>query len=89
MNWYDIIDWDDADRPSGNTQHVADNGVSPGEFEDVLADPYGRDARSRTTGRRVRFGWTSTGKHLMVVFVLENDSGFRVVRPVTAFEVDP
>ena len=85
----DFIDWDDPDDPEGNVAHLAENDVTPAEFEEVLSRPEGRDDVSRTTGRPVRFGWTSTGKHLIIVFEIADDGGFVIVRPITAYEVDP
>jgi uncharacterized DUF497 family protein len=61
------------------------------EVEEVLMSPKARDDTSRTTGRPrpVRFGWTTTGKHLIVVRELEGDGGFAILRPITAYEVPP
>jgi hypothetical protein len=86
---FDFIDWDDPADPRGNVQHIADNGVTVAEVEEVLTSPEGRDDTSRTTGRPVRFGWTSTGKHLIVVYEAEDDGGFVILRPFTAYEVPP
>jgi hypothetical protein len=86
---FDYIDWDDPGDPSGNVWHFADNGVTVGEVEEILDSPEGRDDVSRSTGRPVRFGWTSTGKHLIVVYEVEDDGGFVILRPVTAYEVPP
>jgi hypothetical protein len=89
MRDFDFIDWDDPGDPGGNVRHIADNGVTVGEVEEILDSPEGRDDVSRSTGRPVRFGWTSTGKHLIVVYEAEDDGGFVIVRPVTAYEVPP
>lgn len=86
---YDFIDWDDPDDPAGNTRHVGENGVTAEEFEEVLGSPTASDDVSRSTGRPVRFGWTSTGKHIVVVYEVAGDGRYTVVRPVTAYEVDP
>lgn len=37
----------------------------------------------------MRFGWTGTGKHITVVYEVGTGGGYTVVRPVTAYEVDP
>ena len=89
MIGFDHIDWDDPDDPTGNVQHIADNGVTVGEVKEVLESPGAKDDVSRTSGRLIRFGWTSTGKHLIVVFEAEDDGGFVIVRPITAYEVPP
>ncbi|CAN5911404.1 hypothetical protein BH23PLA1_BH23PLA1_08710 [soil metagenome] len=86
---YDYIDWDDPDDPDGNVQHIAENGVTTEEFEEILASPTAIDKVSRSTGRPVRFGWTETGKHLIVVYEIEDEGGFAIVRPITAYEVPP
>ncbi|MFO0890022.1 MAG: DUF4258 domain-containing protein [Isosphaeraceae bacterium] len=76
-------------RATGNVRHIADNGVTVDEVEEILESPNARDDVSRTTGRPIRFGWTSTGKPLIVVFEAEDDGGFVIVRPITAYEVPP
>jgi hypothetical protein len=81
-----LIDWDDGDDPSGNVQHIADNGLTPTEVEEVLRDPNSNDAVSRSSGRPIRFGWTSTGKHILVAYEIECDDPL-VIYPVTAYEV--
>ena len=43
---FDIIEWDEH-----NEEHVALNGVTPDEVEEVLSDPKNRPAVSRSTGR--------------------------------------
>jgi hypothetical protein len=84
---FDYLDWDDPDDPTGNVWHIADNGVTVNEVEEILESPSARDDVSRTTGRPIRFGWTSTGKHLIVVYGAEDEGGFLIVRPITAYEV--
>ena len=51
---FDFIDWDDEDDPRGNVRHVAENGVSAEEVEEVLESPDATDgvSRSRVTGRQ-------------------------------------
>lgn len=84
---FDFIDWDDPDDPRGNVRHIAANGVTVGEVEEVLGSPDARDDTSRSTGRPVRFGLTSTGRYLIVVYESEDDGGFVIVRPITSYEV--
>ncbi len=71
--------WDRDDDPDGNVQHCA----TKEEVEDVLENPLDEDT-SRSSGRPVAFGYTSTGRHLMVVYEqIDADT----VYPVTAYEV--
>ncbi len=86
---FDFIDWGDPEDPQGVVQHIADNGVTVEEVEEVLDDSEGGDGVSRTTGRLIRFGWTSTGRHLAVIYEADNDGGLVMVRPITAYEVPP
>jgi uncharacterized DUF497 family protein len=80
---FDSILWDLDDDPDGNVQHCAAHDVSKEEVEEVLE--HGTDADvSRSSGRPVVFGDTSTGRHLMVVYeVIDEDT----VYPITAYEV--
>ena len=60
--------WDMEDDPDGNVQHIAENDLSVEEVEDVLLDPDNEVQVSRTTGRPITLGWTSTGRHIAVVW---------------------
>jgi uncharacterized DUF497 family protein len=70
-------------RSDGNVQHCAEHDISPQEVEEVLENATDADI-SRSSGRPVVFGDTSTGRHLMVVFEFVDDD---TVYPVTAYEV--
>jgi uncharacterized DUF497 family protein len=76
--------WDLDDDPAGNVQHIADHGVSRDEFEEVLSHPHVLD-RSRSTGRHIAIGETSTGRTLIVVFEELDDS---TIYPVTAYDIE-
>lgn len=78
------IIWDD--EPGGNVEHIAENGLTPDEVDEILDDEKIPTAFSASTGRPCKFGWTSTGKHIIVVWeeVWEDP---RMVNPVTAYEV--
>ena len=78
--------WDD--EPGGNVEHVAVNGLTPDEVDEVLLDPNAPIAVSRSSGRPCKFGWTSTGKPIIAVWTVENDDPL-VICPVTAYEVPP
>jgi len=80
--------WDLEDDPDGNVQHIAENDLSVEEVEDVLLDPDNEVQVSRTTGRPITLGWTSTGRHIAVVWETVIDDP-RTVRMRTAFEVSP
>ncbi len=65
-----------------NTEHVAEHGVTPEEFEEVACDPDFVE-QSRSSTRLIAFGATSTGKYLACVYELLDES---TIYPVTAFE---
>ena len=80
--------WDLEVDPDGNVQHSAENDLSVEEVEEVLLDPNNEVQVSRTTGRPITFGWTSTGRHIAVVWETVIDDP-RTVRVRTAYEVSP
>lgn len=80
---FDSILWDLDDDPDGNVQHCALHGVTKEEVEEVLENATDTDI-SRSSGRPVAFGDTSTGRHLMVVY---EEIDVDTVYPVTAYEV--
>ena len=77
MPFYFFV-WDDE-----NEQHLAEHSVTPDEFEEVVCDPDGM-SQSRTTGRPIAFGYTSTGKYLACVYDPIDES---TVYPITAYQV--
>ena len=80
---FDSIIWDLDDDPEGNVRHCAEHGVAKEEVEEVFQNPTDADI-SRSSGRPVVFGDTSTGRHLMMVYE-EIDAD--TVYPVTAYDV--
>ncbi len=77
--------WDLDDDPRGNVQHIAEHDVSKEEVEEVLDHPEGIE-RSRSSGRFIAFGETSTGRLIAVVYdEIDEDA----VYPVTAYDVEP
>ena len=82
------IIWDLEDDPDGNVQHLLEHGVTIDEAEEVLLDPGSSRAPSRSSGLPTAFGWTSTGRHLAVVYELVDDDPL-TLRPVTAYDVPP
>ena len=79
----DSLLWDLEDDPEGNVQHCAEHGVTMEEVEEVFQNVTDADI-SRSSGRPVVFGDTHTGRHLMVVFEVIDES---TAYPVTAYEV--
>jgi uncharacterized DUF497 family protein len=78
--------WDD--EPGGNVEHVAEHGLSPDEVDEILLDDTIPTAHSNSTNRPCKFGWTSTGKHIIVVWD-EVDDDPRTIYPATAYEISP
>jgi len=65
-------------------EHLAGHGVTPDEFEEVVCDP-DEVHRSRSSGRPIAFGETSTGRYLACVYEFLDET---TVLPVTAYEVE-
>jgi len=80
--------WDLDDEPDGNVEHIAEHGLSKEEVEEVLSDPQNPTDQSHSSGRPATFGWTSTGKHIIVIWE-EVESDPLTAYPVTAYEVPP
>lgn len=81
MPWTDVI-W--IDEPGGNVEHIAENGITTDEVEDVLTSPDETDV-SDSSGRPIAFGYTRNGRYIAVVYEEVDDI---TVYPITAFEVD-
>ena len=82
------IIWDLEDDSDGNVQHLLEHDVSVDEAEEILLNPQSSRAVSRGSGLPMVFGWTSTGRHLAVVYELVDDDPL-TLRPVTAYDVPP
>jgi uncharacterized DUF497 family protein len=80
--------WDLEEDPEGNVQHIAEHGITVEEAEEVVRDRYAGVVASWSSGRPTVFGWTSTGKHLAVIFEVV-DEELPKVYVVTAFEAPP
>jgi len=81
MDYLSIV-WDDSE--GGNLEHIAEHGLTSDEVEDVLRDPESKFGRSRQSGLPVAFGYTSTGRYIMVAFdEIDEDT----VYPITAYDV--
>lgn len=83
-----IVIWDLPDDPNGNVAHIAEHGITQDEVEDVVGNPANPTVPSDSTGRPLTFGWTSTGRHLGVVWEPVDDDP-RTIKPVTAFDAPP
>jgi uncharacterized DUF497 family protein len=80
---YGAIIWDLDDDPEGNVQHCAEHDITKEEVQEVFDRATDADF-SRSSGRPVVFGDTSTGRHLMVVY---EEVDVDTVYPITAYEV--
>jgi uncharacterized DUF497 family protein len=78
MPYYFFI-WNDE-----NIAHLAEHGVTPDEFEQIVCDPVSEDV-SRSTGRPVAFGLADDGRRLMCVYEMVDRN---TVLPITAYEVE-
>lgn len=86
--WVDVI-WDLEDDLDGNYVHITEgHDVTCDEVEEVLRDPNASESISRSTGKPCVFGWTSTGKYIIVMYDVEHDDPL-TFRPITAYQVSP
>jgi hypothetical protein len=84
-----IVIWDLEDDEDGNYVHIVrDGGVSQDEVWDVVSNPKNPTVPSDSTGRPSTFGWTQTGRYLLVVWEHVEDDP-RTIKPVTAYDVEP
>ena len=80
---FDSIIWDLDDDADGNVKHCGEHGVTKEEVEEVFQNATDADI-SRSSGRPVVFGDTSTGRHLLVAY---DEIDADTVYPVTAYDV--
>jgi len=87
MNIVSIL-WDLDDEPDGNVQHVGEHGLTKEEVDSVLLNPNNEVDESHSSGLPVTFGFTETGRHIIVVWenVLDDP---KTVYPITAYDVPP
>jgi uncharacterized DUF497 family protein len=83
-----IIIWDLPDDPDGNVQHIASHDITLAEVEDVLLDRESEDTLSRSSGRPMTFGYTSSGRYLAVVWEHVDDNPLTIY-PITAYDAPP
>lgn len=83
------IVWDLADDPDGNYQHILDgHDISIEEVEEVLLNQSNETVASKSSGHRATFGWTLSGKYLVVIWEHVQDDPLTIY-PVTAYPVPP
>ncbi len=69
-------------------EHLAENDVTPEEFEEVVQDAFSEATISRSSGRPARIGVTeAAGRVLFCVFEWI-DSDEMHIEPTTAYEID-
>lgn len=82
------LSWDLDDDPEGNVWHIAEHDLTAEEVEEVMDDPNTSFGVSQSSGLPMAFGWTSSMRHITVVFE-RVEATPPTVRPVTAYEVPP
>lgn len=80
-----VILWDLEDDLDGNIQHLAEHGITVEEVEEVLYDRDAEDTTSRSSGRPITFGYTSSGRSLAVVWEHLHDNPL-MIYPITAYD---
>jgi hypothetical protein len=84
-----LIIWDLEDDPDGNYVHiVVEHDISPDEIWDVVSNSHNKTVPSDSSGRPATFGWTRTGRHIIVIWEKVEDEPW-TIKPVTAYEVQP
>lgn len=85
-----VIIWDLQDDADGNYVHIVTegHGVTVEEVEEVLRNMANETVASDSSGYPATFGWTETGKHIIVVWEHVEDNPLTVY-PITAYEVPP
>jgi uncharacterized DUF497 family protein len=82
-----IVAWDMEDDPRGNVKHIAEHGISMEEVEEVLLNENNPVGESRSSGRPITIGETSTGRRIAVVWEEALDNPL-IIRPITAYEIN-
>lgn len=75
-----VFIWDEE-----NERHLIEHEITRDEFAEVVCDP-DSISESRTSGRPIAFGYTTTDKYLACIYELIDES---TVYPITAYEVKP
>ena len=77
MPYYDFI-WNDE-----IVRHLAEHGLSQGDFECVVCNPYTK-VYSRSSGLPAAWGYTPDGRYVVAVY---EELDPLTVLPITAYEV--
>jgi hypothetical protein len=80
----DFFEWDDEDFDRGNTRHILSAGYEPRDIEDAIRAHWGPIDRTDRTGRPLILA-DIDGEETYIVFEIDGDDDFIIVRPVTAF----
>ena len=67
---------------------VVEHAVTQDEVDDVVSNPRNPTAESDSSGRPITFGWTSTGRHIAVVWEVVCDDP-KMIRVRTAYDTPP
>lgn len=78
MAWFEVIWTDEA------IAHLAEHGITPDEFEEVVFGRRARIERSDSTGLPLIRGYTTAGRWLVCVFEWLEEP--LTMLPVTAYE---
>jgi hypothetical protein len=85
----DYVDWDEPEDLDGNVHYIQASDLTPREVEDILDNLDARAVPSfgspADAERWIVFGWTSTGRHIAVVFEILCDDPY-YVRPITSYD---
>lgn len=82
------IVWDLDEDEDGNVRHCASHDVTKEEVGEVLDNWLLRNTTvSSSSGYPITFGYTSSGRHLAVVWQKFEEAPL-TVRPITAYEVE-
>ncbi len=76
MQWYQRV-------TEGSTQCA----LARLSWTSLRYDHQGEIEMSDESGNPIIFGWTSTGKHIAVIFLFEDDPDLVIVWPKTAYPV--
>jgi hypothetical protein len=79
--WFDYL-WLEGDE--GNIEHIAEHGLTPQDIVFVMEN-FVEERTSRSSARPIRFGYTSDGRYIAVVFEWIDEV---TVYPVTAYEIE-
>ena len=83
-----IVEWDDPADPKGNVQHIARHSVTQAEVEYVLNSLRSTSTRSHSSGLPATFGWTKTGRYIIVTYDITCHKPY-TVKPKTSYPTNP